>query len=596
MFRRIVLILGVLFNLFAFAKKSNNKEMLQSQLASSEVENPLINEVVKIKPIANHHFNLEAPQNCGTQGTINSTAREVSCQFHASGEQKALVSVCDNDKKYCKQQNLSFKVQEKTSQTPRIQVEMREETKQAQEKAKKMLMPGFQNLSPNEAKASKEARNGILVLVSAEWCPPCNLVKEFLIPSKEYQSATQDFLKIYVDGDSPLMEPWRAIVGSPGYPSHFLLDANLNIVDIKSDYVKAFEFSRWIKKSKNWINDPIKKVQARIEARISKNFVQKVKDIFLSEEQLQLDSQRLLNYLESRFQLKELAKYLEKLKPKNYKYRLLRARYLNAYMRDGSLIKDFKQTKKEFMDQTAQELLASPIGKDHWIYESLVSSQCSLPSKDNQKTSTSSQLTPKLCKTLISDYVSFKKNQLEKKQNDLLPQEKLYDLASLLFMQARMKDLLKQKERSEVFYSNCFKTYDQMAEFSPLKKQSRATRIYSLYCRNRMEKAPSLKTLLSLVRDYPMESTFYIPLARLYLKKKQIKNADEAIDKALKFSYGDNWIHANIMKARILKASKKVSEARKVLLSSLQEIQTAVDNRRTLKWLARVRSELKTLK
>ncbi|MEM7646201.1 MAG: hypothetical protein AAF203_04780, partial [Pseudomonadota bacterium] len=74
-------------------------DSLKKDLSTMSISSPLINEMVAIDPITDHHFNLEAPQNCGEKASIDKNARKIICQFHDSGTHKVTVSVCDNQKR-----------------------------------------------------------------------------------------------------------------------------------------------------------------------------------------------------------------------------------------------------------------------------------------------------------------------------------------------------------------------------------------------------------------------------------------------------------------------------------------------------------------
>ncbi|MEO0336775.1 MAG: thioredoxin family protein, partial [Pseudomonadota bacterium] len=203
------------------ATSDQNREKMKQTLVTVDVEAPLVNEFVEIKPIENHHFNLEAPQDCGRAGIMEPSARKVICQYRQAGESKVTVSVCDNDKNYCKQEYIDVAVQKGKDEKARLLKPGTEKTLKMQKQQKSLLLSGFKALAPAEVKAVLGKEKGVLVLVSTEWCPPCNMLKEFMTSQEGFRQVTKDYLLVYVDGDSNMANQWRDLLDSHVYPTFF---------------------------------------------------------------------------------------------------------------------------------------------------------------------------------------------------------------------------------------------------------------------------------------------------------------------------------------------------------------------------------------
>ena len=191
--KTILIIYTLLYSQVFADERSTNK------LSSISTRNPLINETVSISPVDGHHFNLKAPQRCvvGTEdkeNTINPSAKKIKCQYHSEGRKKITVSVCDNNEVYCKQEKYEIQVSNNIRNEPRLKKPLHLSLVKDQNKNKKLLMPKFKTATIAQAKEILNYKKGLLVLVSTEWCPPCNMLKEFLLPTKEFDQLTQTWV------------------------------------------------------------------------------------------------------------------------------------------------------------------------------------------------------------------------------------------------------------------------------------------------------------------------------------------------------------------------------------------------------------------
>lgn len=561
---------------------TSNEDMMKANLTQVKVTQPLINELVSIQPIANHHFNLEAPNNCGKEGTIKPSARRIQCQFHSSGSQTALVSVCDNQKKYCKQQPLTFEVQAIKSDQPRIEKPILPTTQEMQSQVKAALMPGFKPLKPEETLQNLKSKKGALVLVSTEWCPPCNLLKELLLPTKEFQELTKDYSLVYVDGDAPIMNSWRSRVGDPPYPTLIIFNNKLQRIEQVSGYQRLDEFQMWLDKTKSYMNDPLDNVESRIQQRMAGAFSRKLLDAFTSKKSIEQDTLRLLGDLRSRMKFVEYVKYLEQFKPENYELNALEAKYENVLYGDESFLQETELEKSEFLKKYEKMILQTKGAEESTWYQDLIQSEC-----DNNKDPVID------CKKALTQAIAKNNREHEEVAKKALASEKTLSSAMTSLVNSGLLEKLGSKEPSKSLKEQCYTDFLKISQFSPLKEKSRAARIYAVSCISSENK--SLSLIQSLAEDYPFDSTFHLALSKRYLKQKKFPKALESSEKALTFAYGDNWVKAKMNEANIYAQMGKKDQAKKVLTDCLLDIQMEQLDRRTQGWLARLRGQLNQL-
>src|ERR1039458_2997758 len=83
----------------------------EPSLLASRPSSALVDEVIELKPVAGHHFNVEAPQKCGGDKALEVLPRRLRCQLTKPGIASILVSVCDNKLTYCHQESFDVQVE-----------------------------------------------------------------------------------------------------------------------------------------------------------------------------------------------------------------------------------------------------------------------------------------------------------------------------------------------------------------------------------------------------------------------------------------------------------------------------------------------------
>lgn len=450
-----LLILFTFLNLQALDIKKN--------LAELEVNSPLLNEVIKITPIDKHHFNLEAPQNCSEikdTSSIDPSASTITCQFHKPGKHTITVSVCDDEKKYCKQEYFDVNVSNKNSGSEKIANSPITATKDSQNKLKKIILPDFHVASPSEAKALlKPKHKGVIVLASAEWCPPCNKNKEFLFPQEKFQTAAKDFLKIYVDGDSVSMDKWKSLIDFKYYPSFVFLNRDFEQVDIKISDTDSYNFSQWVKDFDNIADTPIKDVIKRYESRKNESLWQKVKD-FIGKTNHEQDQERLTHWYKDNYDFLSLYDVVDKAKyPKLFD--MAKVEHLNDKL---SKTTDEVQKKiiKSNLKNSAITVLMLNTG-DYITAPDLLTEYCDMSGES---------IIPKFkCEAFFDKYISSLKKIRDKDKNKLTDVDIAASAANYHSTKLRFTKLKNTPENKLTsLRKNCFDAFELLKGHTPPKK------------------------------------------------------------------------------------------------------------------------------
>ncbi|MCB0394848.1 MAG: thioredoxin fold domain-containing protein, partial [Bdellovibrionales bacterium] len=203
-----------------------------------------VNEIIKLKPIEGHHFNLNAPQKCAGGKMILSTKEELDCQIDKPGKQKVELSVCDDPESFCKTEAYDVTVTAprgyKPTQTNRGQLVY-------YPRGERPAPKGFLLNRPDQAIQSAKNRNALLMIdFFGHWCPPCNLFDENVFEDRDFTVKTGKIVKLKLDVDSDLSWELKDKFKVGGYPTIVMVDKHLNEIGRVVGYRPKAAFLKWV--------------------------------------------------------------------------------------------------------------------------------------------------------------------------------------------------------------------------------------------------------------------------------------------------------------------------------------------------------------
>jgi thiol-disulfide isomerase/thioredoxin len=545
------------------APASDTTALLQSYPAQV-----LRNEVVTFRPGKDLHFSLEAPQNCGAGQLTDRGTRAVQCQFTQAGAANATLNVCDDKKTFCKPVQVSLQVRtEAAANSPLLtrNQNLNHELKHSQ-------LQGFLIGPPAEiTKEAAKAGRPVFVMVSTDWCPPCNETKEFLLSTPEFKKATEKWTKVYIDGDNVMAQDWEKFVAYRYYPSFILYNSKFEEVARYTDALRVSDFVEWAKKTEGDVGAPIAELKTRVLARLDDSLAQRVKDIFSGrggavreQEQARLmkwaldkDDRDLIARLVDRGTYPSLAADIT-----HYRLNVLQ----EAAEKNGG----GDHAKEVELSQLLQDQMFK---KDGW--SAVLADFCHADAKACAANFTK-----------VDERLKFLKEHpgwSEGERTAALAEEEMY--------LSDAYEAAGKKAEQRAIALKCVEHYERMRQLSSLKV-SRSAQQGMVTCLDQAgEFARAEATLKPLVAAYPSEMTFLMRMARVLRMEKKAKPALDWAEKAEKVAYGYNWFSVEQVKAEILLDLKRTAEAKKTLDEALGQLALETDkDSRNQEVVARLRA------
>jgi tetratricopeptide (TPR) repeat protein len=520
-------------------------------------------EVIEFKPKAGHHFSVEAPQKCARHSPVEANVRAIKCQFLKAGEAAATLNVCDDAKTFCKPVTVALQVSDKVAPDPVRLVKNETLNKDL----KKILAPGFITGTPEEIRALAEKdKKPIFVMISTDWCPPCNEAKEYLLTSEAFIKATNGWLKVYVDGDSLAAVAWEKWVPYRYYPSFVLLNEEMGEVGRYNGELRGIDFVAWTEEQSRFLKDPIARLQARVLARKNHNWLRRLKDVLGggTPDSRHADEVRLLKWAIDQNKDEIIKQVADDSRFPELQVELItyRIKQLND---------ETKPDQAKLME-LEKSLVAASFFREDWSAAVL-----------------------QLCETKAEGCVPpdskiNERLQILRDRAGLAEAEKASMMGEEYFYLAYVFDTVKDVKRRKQFADLCVGEYEKLNKLSRLKL-ARGAQQNQLNCFEIAERFPEAeKRLKTLVETYPSEPTFMVRMARLLKKQKKPAEALKWIEKGEGVAYGFNWFSAQLLKSELLLDLKRADEASKVIDSALDEVRiTEERNNRNQVIAARLR-------
>ncbi|MDD5301706.1 MAG: thioredoxin domain-containing protein [Elusimicrobia bacterium] len=523
---------------------------LMAALAASAAEPALVlshpatavlNERLELKPVPGHHFNVDAPQKCGKNKADEVTPRVFRCRLASSGEVPVVASVCDDAKTFCRQERFTVSVSGRKRDAERARLAPKPHP----------FAAGFLVNEPGKAVTlARRAHEPIFVHFYGIWCPPCNMLEEGVYPTAAFAKASEGFVLLALDADAELSWDWKARFKVGGYPTLLVLDERGQEVSRAVGYRSPESLAAFLRESKALMNEPIE-VAAQAVAKSSPAG----------------DGARRARVARWRFERGEYAEAVTAAgaAPESRREALLASRELAAKNDDArGVLAALTALTAEYADDAEFADWASDlVERDRPAAEALEGAVRASAAKWAAD--------PKLS------------------EHGLVPGDMRASEASFL-------ESLGKEADAKAAWSAAAEAYGGDAKASTLKL-ARGANLERAYCLAKAGRLGEARALYdSLVGAYPDEFTFHYGYARLLFEQKELPSALISARAAVKTGYGDNWLRAVALEAKILKAMGLKEEAAKSLDAALSEAaapkSAAVRTHRYLAELRRLRAEL----
>lgn len=506
------------------------KESLLQDAASKSV----VNEVLKFLPKAGNHFNLKAPQMCGKFQAYEKSAQEVKCQFPVPGEHKITLNICDDAETFCKTERFPIKVT-----APRGFVRTNSPSRQTMvyvPKGERPAPPGFLQNNPAIALAqAKKQKKLMLIAFSAHWCPACNMLSELVYPDKTFKDSTKNLVKILLDVDSDISWGWKDKFRVGGYPTIVIANSNLEEIGRLVGYRTTAALLKWLESQKLLANETLEIAEAKIhDYDKNPNYDEKEQN---NDRRL-----RVGQWYFDRGEFEKAVTYFDTLTIAKA-IRLKKLAVLN-------LLK-FENDKAKLLD----------------MYEKLIGEYPA----DIEYTSWVEGLS-NLDKEKAKKYLDLvEKNIVDWSSSEAIAEED-YSVADLREVQAQIFKNLGDEEKSKEKYMLCATFYEEMAKKSNLKL-ARGPNLERAYCLLNSGQVVQAKDLYQkMATAYHGEFAFTYNFASALMELNDLKPAYKNIKLAYQNSYGDNFLRAATLKAKIEMKMNKKNDAVKTINDSLTKV------------------------
>lgn len=287
-----LLTVAVLVMQAAIAKGAEPTNATKSLLEYTPPKTARLHEVLGFRPKKGHVFNLEAPNDCAGHEFARKRENAVRCQMKSTGPQTVSLFICDEKKTFCTQENhiIQVKTREEIALAMAFQAGQQKDTvstksaaarsadgidaktttdyetvAEKKHKLVKKQVPGFLMNLPIAKYLAKKKGELILINYSSESCPPCERLRTEVFPTKEFQEATKNITKAYVDAyDHDAME---LIAPFDFYwtPTFVLATPDFQEIGRFSGFQKTKDLLKTIAELETYKNEPIKAAIARLE-------------------------------------------------------------------------------------------------------------------------------------------------------------------------------------------------------------------------------------------------------------------------------------------------------------------------------------------
>ncbi len=520
------------------APAAMNVDLLKS--APTDV---LANEVLNYEPIAGHHFEVKAPQRCGEFKPSELTARGVTCQVTAPGSHKIALNICDDAKTYCKPVRYEL-----TATAPAGYVADGSHPKVLQPpKHEHRAVDGFLVNQPDEAVASAK-KDGKLLFIHfyGIWCPPCNMLEEYVYPEKAFLDATAGMVRVMIDADSDLSWDWKAHFKIGGYPTVVIATADLQEIDRLVGSKPTAAVVKWAQQADAHRATPIETLLAAHQEPAGADAAAR---------------KRIGEYYAARREWDDAAKWLDG-------HADPAAAKLSIEVRQHIAKREGDDVAALALTQQLVKQFPSDISFSSWTEELL---EKKAPGAED----------------LVQP--AFANLERWKTSPDL--GDTGYGPADVWWMQADLHLATGDKVAASAAYLKAAQINEELAKSSNLTvaRGANMERAYALHKAGENEAAKALYT--ELATTYAAEFSFNYNFAHVLNELEERDQAYEYVKKAEAHAYGDNWLRAVTLRAKIEHAMGNADAAQATIDGALaQAVVPRSTDVRTHGYLKRLRS------
>lgn len=486
----------------------------------------VINEMIDIRPIEGHHFNLKANNNCNLTKPQTLKAEFMQCQFAEPGKYKVNTYICDDKESFCKLEKIDVLVSAPRGYEKALRKRVSSNILYVP-KAEVKAPPGFiKNRDKFAIEEAKKKNQPLLIVFAAQWCPACNMLDENVFQNKKFQDESKNVVKLILDVDSDISWDLKEKFKIGGYPTTVLATSTLNEVGRFVGYRTETATVNWLKSQLALKDNPIELVVSKLQngAALEKDVIR------LAQWQLDRDE------------------------PETAKVTLLK--HESAEAKKLTLIADYKIYEKDKKDKESAEALIKLID-DH--------------AKDIQVSSWASALANKDLEAL--------KKRIEKVKENVLVWASGTDIDATEFTRAELYynlgevyAALEDSLQSRKSFASCAEEYNKISQESHLKVP-RGAQMERAFCLTRAGMTQeALRVFESLAKVYKDEFAFNYYYAKTLFDDGQTDKAYAYAKSAYNGSYGDNMIRAAILKAQIEIEKKDLKNAEATVTTTLNKV------------------------
>lgn len=514
----------------------------------------VVNEVIKIKPVRGHHFNLKASNSCGGQKPLKITEQEMQCQFNEAGKFKLSTYICDDAKTYCKFQFIHINVTAPRGYKSALKKHVSSNILYPPKVEIHAPASFIKNKADFAIQKARKENKLLFIAFAAHWCPACNMLGENVFETQEFEATTKNMVKLIVDVDSDISWELKDKFKVGSYPTTLIATPQLSEVGRVVGYRSPAAMKKWTENMLALKDEPMDFVIAKIA------LLKPSKDTPEFKEEYQAKLMRLAMWHFERDELKEAKVYLGQIDSREAQKMLL---VVDSKL-DSQNSKILEKLISSYSDDVA---LASWLAQFADVEGEKASKVISKNADKALAWANNSNL----------EFTDFSKTDI------------YYSLAEAF-------ELSNQQEESRKYYLSCANEFEQLAKLSKLK-QPRGALMEQAFCLTKAgQNKKAIEIFGKLANQYKTEFAFNFYYARALQQDGQNKEALKFATRAHENSYGDNLIRAATLKAQLEMDMKDLKRAELTVTQALEKIYLPkTQTIRTHRYVANLRSVLEKI-